>query len=242
MKENNPIILALDVQDLNQGLTLLKKLEGLIQKVKIGPGLFFQEGPLLLRQLQEKGFQVFLDLKLHDIPNTVSLAVRSAQKLGIWMLSIHLSGGRKMLKEAVKAASGSLLLAGITVLTSFDDQEIKTIGILSPVVKQIEVLAGLAEETGIRAIVASPLEAACLRKTWGEKMTIITPGIRLLTESKSELSNLKQDDQARVSTPLKAIQAGANYLVIGRPILESSDPRAAVASIFEEIQLERMRK
>lgn len=235
MKDKNPIILALDVQDLKTGLNLLEKLDGLVQKVKVGPGLFLKEGPLLLRHLHEKGFQIFLDLKLHDIPNTVSLAVQSAQKLGVWMLSIHLSGGEKMLNQAVKTASGSPLLAGITVLTSFDEQELKTIGVFSSVSKQIEFLGKLAEKTGIQAIVASPLEASFLRKELGGKMMIITPGIRLLPDQGLDSVHGLPDDQARISTPLKAVQAGADYLVIGRPVLEASDPKSVLTSILGEI-------
>jgi orotidine-5'-phosphate decarboxylase len=230
--DKNRLIVALDLPDASQAIVFLSKLEGLIKKVKIGPALFIQAGPSFIETLQKKGYDIFLDLKLHDIPNTVRLGVKGAKRLGVWMLSVHTSGGRKMLEEAVEAAEGSPLLVGITVLTSFQDNTLKEIGVARSLEEQALFLASLAKETGLNGIVASPQETSQLKKTLGDEMLVVTPGIRW--EAFDPESQKIQDDQARTLGPKEALKAGADYLVIGRPILQAQNP----ASIVEKILLE----
>jgi len=221
------LILALDLPSPQVAFQLLGGIPSITQ-VKIGPGLFMQEGPSLITELHAKGYKVFLDLKHHDIPNTVRLAVREAKEMGVWMLSVHCSGGVKMLQAAVEEAAGNPLLLGITVLTSLDDPQLREIGFPGPVEAQVEKLASLGQKAGLQGIVASPHEVRKLRACLGRDTLIITPGIRIEAGAKH--------DQSRTMTPREAVEAGADYLVIGRPILEASHPKEAVASILASLE------
>jgi orotidine-5'-phosphate decarboxylase len=222
------IIVALDAPDLASALGLVDELDGAVTWVKVGLQLFTGEGPAIVETLKQRGLKVFLDLKFHDIPNTVQEAVRSARALGADMTTIHLSGGRKMVQTAVEAARGSqLLVLGVTVLTSLDDAQLREIGVQRTAEEQVTELVALGHGCGLRGIVCSPREIGRLRSQFGDSLTIVTPGVR---PSGSSL-----DDQRRVMTPTDAIRAGANYLVIGRPITAASSPREATARIVEEI-------
>lgn len=218
------IILALDMPDAAGAFHLLESLGGLIKNVKVGPGLFLQEGPALVRDLQTKGYRVFLDLKLHDIPNTVALGVKAARKLGVWMLSVHLSGGKAMLEQAARAAGDSVLLAGITVLTSMDDTALTSVGVSDSAETQVKRLAQLGKQTGLKAVVASPKEVKILKSLLGAETLVITPGIRSAADA--------SDDQSRTMTAADALAAGADYLVIGRPVIQAPNPKQALEGIL----------
>ncbi len=222
------LILALDTPDSKTAFKLLPPLEGLIHNVKVGPGLFIQEGPKLIEKLHKKGYRVFLDLKLHDIPNTVRLGVKGAKKLGVWMLSVHLLGGERMLREALGEAEGNPFLVGITVLTSLNGEDLNQMGVGRSPKEQVGLLAQMAKQVGLNGVVASPQETAMLRAKLGPKFILVTPGIRLPESSK--------DDQERTLSPLDALKAGADYLVIGRPILEAPDPKQSLLSILGSIE------
>jgi orotidine-5'-phosphate decarboxylase len=218
------IIVALDAPDTASALRLADQLGDSVHWVKVGLQLFTAEGPAILRALKDRGYRVFLDLKFHDIPNTAREAVHSAVALGVDMTTIHLSGGRKMVTEAVRAAEGSpLLVLGVTVLTSFDQAELQGIGVSRPPAEQVAALVDLGVTCGLRGVVCSPHEIALLRARHGEALTIVTPGVRPAGAS--------TDDQQRVMTPADAVAAGASHLVIGRPITGAPDPGAAAAAI-----------
>jgi len=199
---------------------------------KVGLQLFTAEGPKIVSELVNSGRRVFLDLKLHDIPNTVAAAVKAASELGAHMLTVHAAGGTKMLKEAVLAAesgaSAPLLLA-VTVLTSFSQTDLEESGVKAGVSDQVRQLAVLAKAAGCKGIIASPQESAPLRSALGPEMAIVTPGIRP--------SGSDAEDQSRVSTPGAAIRAGASHLVVGRPIIASSNRRQAAMAILNEISV-----
>jgi orotidine-5'-phosphate decarboxylase len=196
---------------------------------KVGKQLFTAQGPQFVRELIASGRRFFLDLKFHDIPNTVAGAVREAGRLGASMVTVHASGGAKMLRAAADAAAnvGPLVLA-VTVLTSLNDEDLQEIGVSGRVIDQVLRLAALARSNGCGGVVASPQEAAQLRRTLGSGFAIVTPGVRPAGDSVG--------DQARVATPADAIRAGATHLVVGRPITAAADPGAAARSIVEEIQ------
>lgn len=227
MAAGSKLILALDLPTAQKALGLLDGIPS-IMHVKVGPGLFMQEGPPFITELHARGYKVFLDLKHHDIPNTVRLAVKEAKAMGVWMLSVHTSGGLKMMEAAAEEAAGAPILLGITVLTSLDESQLNEIGVPGPVDKQVVRLARLARKAGLPGVVASPHEIQSIRAAVGRDMFIVTPGIRLESEAKH--------DQARTMTPRQAIEAGADYLVIGRPILESQNPKKTVALILEGIR------
>jgi orotidine-5'-phosphate decarboxylase len=220
------IIVALDVATEKEALTLMVLLSGEVGAFKIGLQSYTTTGPGLIRAAFLLG-PVFLDLKLHDIPNTVAKAVESAGKLGVRMLTIHLSGGGEMIRAAVAARSDDMLLLGVTVLTSSTNETLAETGIADKTSEQVLRLARLGVASGIDGLVASPHEARMLRAEFGDKIKIVTPGIRP--------SGSEPGDQKRFSTPRQAIEAGADYLVIGRPITEAADPKAAVASVVEEL-------
>ena len=209
-------------------LRLVDQLEGAIAWVKVGLQLFAAEGPPIVRVMKERELKVFLDLKFHDIPNTAAEAVRSALALGADMTTIHLSGGSSMVQSALKAAAGSqMLVLGVTVLTSLDDAQLRELGVLRTPEQQVIELVALGHRCGLRGVVCSPLEIKALRSKFGDSLTIVTPGVRP--------SGSAADDQRRVMTPADAVRAGANYLVIGRPITAASSPREAAARIADEI-------
>lgn len=225
------LVVALDVRTAVEAQNLVYSLGASVGLFKVGLQLYIAEGPNLVRELVNSGKKVFLDLKLHDIPNTVAAAVRSAAELKVHMLTIHTQGGPKMLAAAVKAARSSLnppLILGVTVLTSMDEVDLDATGIAANIEAQTLRLARLANQAGMNGIVASPLEAAKLRKELGNDMTLVCPGIRP--------SGSNPDDQIRTATPAEAIRAGANYLVVGRPITEASDPTHVVRGILREIE------
>ena len=198
---------------------------------KIGLELFTREGPRLVEEIRDRGEKVFLDLKLHDIPNTVRGAVRSACRLGVQMLTVHASGGPAMLsaasQEAQSPASSPLLLA-VTALTSLSEAEINAMGIAGSVEQWVDRLAAMAQNSGIPGIVASSKELSLLRSRFGSTLQFVIPGIRP--------AGAALQDQSRTATPGEAIRGGANYIVVGRPILQAPDPADAADSIVEEIQ------
>jgi orotidine-5'-phosphate decarboxylase len=222
------LIVALDVGTRAEGISLALTLAPFAGWMKIGLQLFTAEGPDLVRAIRETGARVFLDLKLHDIPNTVARAVQSVAKLDVQMLTLHLSGGSEMVRAAVAAAPENLLLLGVTVLTSANSETLREIGMVDDVSRQVVRLAEIGVNCGIGGLVASALEIGALRKTVGKSLKLVTPGIRL--------RGSEEHDQKRIMTPAQAIAAGADYLVIGRPITAAADPTVAVRTILEEIE------
>jgi orotidine-5'-phosphate decarboxylase len=232
MDNKDRLIVALDVAGATQARQIVQAIGEAATTYKIGKQLFTAEGPQVVRDLVASGRKVFLDLKYHDIPNTVAGAVRSAAELGVSMLTVHASGGSKMLRAAVEAASQSSTKAkptvlAVTVLTSLSDADLQELGIAGDVLSQVLRLGALARAAGCGGLVASAQEARELRKALGEGFAIVTPGVRPAGASAG--------DQARVVTPKDAIAAGATYLVVGRPILEAPDPAKAVQQIADEI-------
>jgi len=222
------IIVALDAPDATAAFKLADALGDAATWVKIGLQLFTAEGPSIVREMKARGHKVFLDLKFHDIPNTAKEAVHSAIALGADMTTIHLSGGAKMVREAVSAAKNSpLLVLGVTVLTSFDENELRGIGVAKTPAQQVEDLVALGYENHLRGVVCSPHEIAVLRARFGDALTIVTPGVRP--------AGAAANDQQRVMTPAEAIKAGASCLVIGRPITGAPSPREALLRIAEEM-------
>jgi orotidine-5'-phosphate decarboxylase len=222
------IIVALDVPRKQAALDLVRQLAGQISFFKIGLQLYTAEGPEIVRAVLGIGAKVVLDLKLHDIPNTVACAVESAAELGVQMLTVHLSGGGAMIRAAVSACSGDLLLLGVTLLTSANEQTLREIGIPDKIDDHVLRLAKLGVSAGIGGLVASPREARMLRAEFGNEIKIVTPGVRPTWA--------EAVDQKRVMTPREALEAGADYLVIGRPITAHPNPCEAVAKILAEIE------
>ena len=231
----NPIIVALDVPTAEIALRLAKQVAPFVGAFKIGKELFVSAGPDIVRSIRATGASVFLDLKFHDIPNTVAKAVAAAVRLDVQMLTIHTSGGTEMMKAAEESAQETArnlgrpapLVLGVTVLTSFDSNELAEIGVEPNVGKQVERLATLAAKAGLRGLVCSPLEIADLRQFLPPEMQLVTPGIRTGAEA--------SDDQKRTLTPKEALAAGASWLVIGRPIYAAQDPAAAAEKIFASV-------
>jgi len=221
------IIVALDVPTKTEALKLVQKLGNKISFFKIGLQLYTAEGPEIVRAVSSTGSKVFLDLKLHDIPNTVARAVESAGRLGVRMLTIHLSGGSEMIRAAISARTNNMWLVGVTVLTSSTEETLHEIGIRNKIDDQVLRLAKLGVEAGIEGVVASPHEITTLRREFGDRTRIVVPGVR---PSWSE-----RGDQKRTMTPRQALEAGADYLVIGRPITAHQNPPEAVAKILEEL-------
>jgi orotidine-5'-phosphate decarboxylase len=221
------LIVALDVPSKSEALALVTQLAGQISVFKIGLQLYLAEGPDIVRAIADLGGRIFLDLKLHDIPNTVAKAVASVRRLGIEMLTVHLSGGRTMIEEAVAASEGQVLVVGVTVLTSVDPAGLAEVGVESTVDEQALRLATLGHEAGLCAFVASPREISSIRDSLGNDLKLIAPGVRPTWSAPG--------DQKRFSTPRQALAAGADYLVIGRPIIAHQHPAEAVAKIFEEL-------
>ena len=226
-KTAEKIIVALDVPTKREALELVEKLSNQISFFKIGLQLYTAEGPEIVRLVSSTGSKVFLDLKLHDIPNTVARSVESASRLGVQMLTIHLSGGSEMVRAATGARTNNMLLMGVTVLTSATEDTLREIGIQGKVNDQVLRLAKLGVEAGIDGVVASPHEVKRLRREFGNKIKIVVPGIR---------PNLSETgDQRRTMAPLEALEAGADHLVIGRPITAHPNPNEAVAKVLEEL-------
>ena len=225
-KAADKIIVALDVPTTRKALELVEQLRNEISFFKIGLQLYTAEGPEIVRAVLATGAKVWLDLKLYDIPNTVGRAVESANTLGVQMLTIHLSGGRDMIRAAT-AARASMLLLGVTVLTSATEQTLREIGITDAVEDQVLRLAKLGAEAGIDGVVASPHEIKLLRREFGDRIKIAVQGIRP--------SWAEPGDQKRFMTPREAIQAGADYIGIGRPITGHAQPREAVKMILDEL-------
>jgi orotidine-5'-phosphate decarboxylase len=231
----NPIIVALDVPEALQALTLVEKLSGRVGAFKIGNELFTSTGPDMVRQIRASGASVFLDLKFHDIPNTVAKAVAAATRLDVQMLTVHCSGGPEMLRAAESAAQETAqrlgrpapLVLGVTVLTSMDTAELTSVGLPPNPGKQVERLALLATTAGLRGLVCSPLELALLRQLLPASTQLVTPGIRDAEDA--------MGDQKRTLSAAEAMAAGASWLVIGRPICAAADPVAAATRILNTI-------
>jgi len=221
------LIVALDVPTRVAALALARQLSPHPGLFKIGLQLFIAAGPEIVREICDLGSRVFLDLKLHDIPHTVGRSVESASSLGVEMLTLHLGGGRVMIEAAVTAAPPELLLLGVTVLTSSDESTLRETGVSTTVAEQVTRLARLGVDAGLRGLVASPHELRVLRAAHGEALEIVTPGIRP--------AGAAANDQKRAMTPAEALRAGADYLVIGRPITAASDPRAALEQIAADV-------
>ena len=229
-KQDCKLILALDLPDRESALEMLNGLKGSLEWVKIGLQMYLRYGASFVREVADMGFKIFLDLKLYDIPNTVSSAVASLADLPISMLTIHTHGGREMMEAAVKKAKETnpdLLVLGVTVLTSFNAEGLAETGVSRAPALQVEHLAELAVASGMKGLVCSPLELEMLRANLPEDIALITPGIRTAGSS--------ADEQKRIMTPLLAAQAGSSYIVVGRPILKAENPAEAAKAIIKEI-------
>jgi orotidine-5'-phosphate decarboxylase len=221
------LIVALDFPTQAKALALVAALGDSVSFYKIGLELYTAAGPAVVQAVAARGAQVFLDLKLHDIPNTVAKAVAAAGQLGVKLLTLHLSGGRAMLEAAAKAKPPGLSLLGVTVLTSATEQTLRETGVGAPLNEQVLRLGHLGKDAGVDGLITSPQEVTALRQQLGDELLLITPGVRPAWAS--------ADDQKRFTTPGEAITAGADYLVIGRPITAAADPRAAVEKILAEL-------
>lgn len=224
------IVVALDFAEAKPALDFVDRIDPALCRVKVGKELFTAEGPRFVEQLVKRDFGVFLDLKFHDIPNTVAKACESASKLGVWMVNVHASGGRAMMeaaRNAVEKSSHRPILIAVTVLTSMDQAALNEVGVPGELRDQVLRLATLTEQSGLDGVVCSAQEASLLRQSVRKDFCLVTPGIRPASASK--------DDQSRVVTPADALRQGSSYLVIGRPVTQASDPLAALAAIHEEI-------
>ena len=228
MSEENPIIVALDYPNAKQADEFLHRIQDQPCKLKVGLELFIAEGPKFVEQLSAKGHQVFLDLKLYDIPNTVASACKSASSLGVWMMTLHALGGANMLQaayEAIPTSSQATKLVAVTVLTSMNQQQLNGIGIEHALDKSVMILAELAMKAKMDGMVSSVHEVSAIRKQWGTQPMLITPGIRM--------QNDQINDQSRIATPNQARKFGANYIVVGRPITKANDPLLAMNQYLE---------
>lgn len=224
------IVVALDYASADEAVDFARQLDPARCRVKVGKELFTRAGPVVVERLQQANFDVFLDLKFHDIPNTVAAACKVGAELGVWMLNVHCSGGSRMMmaaREAVAACSHQPLLIGVTVLTSMSADDLKEIGITLEPAEQVKRLAALAKRSGLSGLVCSAQEAQALKQEFGSDFVLVTPGVRPLGSA--------QGDQQRVMTPSAAVAAGADYLVIGRPITQAADPAAAFEAIWQEL-------
>lgn len=229
-KRDCKLILALDLPDRESALKILDGLRGKLEWVKIGLQMYLKYGADFVREVSGMGFKIFLDLKLFDIPNTVASAVESVSVLPVSMLTIHASGGREMMRRAVESAAErnpELLILGVTVLTSFDADSLAETGVELEPEWQVEKLAKLAVDSGLKGLVCSPLEIEGLRSILPEDTVLVTPGIRP--------SGSSADEQKRIMTPADAARAGSDFIVVGRPIFKAENPAFAVSKILEEI-------
>ena len=228
--QNKPIVVALDFDNGKQALELVERLDPQRCRLKVGKELFTSEGPQLVESLQKKDFDVFLDLKFHDIPNTTAKAVAAAANMGVWMVNVHASGGQRMMEAAAESLQGfkqKPILIAVTVLTSMEQQDLAGIGLDVTPQQQVERLAKLTQNSGLDGVVCSAQEAQSLKQLCGSGFQLITPGIRP--------SFAQQGDQRRVMTPEQAMKAGVDYMVIGRPITQAKDPIEALTLIEQEL-------
>jgi orotidine-5'-phosphate decarboxylase len=230
------LLIALDVESAPKALALADALGDVAGGFKVGSRLFTSEGPSIVRSLVERGHRVFLDLKFHDIPNTVATSVAAAAALGVWMVNVHASGGTRMMQAASDAAHEAAartgrrpLVIAVTVLTSMNARTLAEINVGRPVLDQVVALAQLARAAGLDGVVASPQEIAAIRQQSGAAFAIVTPGIR------GGAALAGKDDQERTMSPAEAVAAGANYIVVGRPIIAAADPRAAAEAIAAQM-------
>jgi orotidine-5'-phosphate decarboxylase len=231
MSDTANIIVALDYAEAKQAMQLVQQLDPSLCKLKVGKELFTSAGPDLVRDLVKRDFKVFLDLKFHDIPNTVAKACAAACDMGVWMLNVHASGGLAMMQAAQQAVEDSkhnAMLIAVTVLTSMSEAELKQIGVQQSLTEQVKQLALLTQQAGLAGVVCSAQEAAMLRAHCGQDFCLVTPGIRPADSAK--------DDQTRIVTPSQALALGASYLVIGRPITQAPDPLQALQQIQQILQ------
>lgn len=231
--EEPRVIVALDYPGAEQARALVAQLDPAACRLKVGKELFVAAGPQLVRELVGRGFGVFLDLKFHDIPNTVAAACRAAAELGVWMLNVHACGGQKMMnaaKEAIEKSPHQPLLIAVTVLTSMDESDLRETGVMDRPAIQVGRLARLAKQCGLDGVVCSAQEAQGLRAAMGEAFVLVTPGIRPAGASAG--------DQSRIMTPAEAIRSGSDYLVVGRPVTQAVDPLLALEAINQEIERE----
>ncbi|PKG75311.1 orotidine-5'-phosphate decarboxylase [Shewanella sp. Choline-02u-19] len=228
---NKPILVALDYDNRNDALQLIDKLDPDMCRLKIGKEMFTLFGPQIVNDIHSRGFDLFLDLKFHDIPNTVAKAVTAAAELGVWMTNVHASGGLAMMEAAKRAletyGDKAPLLIAVTVLTSMSDEELKLLGINVPASEHVLRLAALTQRAGLDGVVCSAHESSLLKAKFGQEFKLITPGIRPVGSDKG--------DQHRVMTPPQALAAGSDYLVIGRPITKAADPLKALHDIHQSI-------
>ncbi len=228
----SPVIVALDYASETSALEMVDRLTPELCRLKVGKELFTRCGPGLVETLQGRGFEIFLDLKFHDIPNTVAKAVAAAAELGVWMVNVHASGGRRMMEAAAEAVAGSAQktrLIAVTVLTSMSEEDLRETGCEESLQARVSRLAALAADSGLDGVVCSAQEGPRLRAERGDSFELVTPGIRLAGDSAG--------DQRRVLTPADAIDAGATWLVIGRSITGAADPLAALQRVHAEIGL-----
>ena len=232
------LLVALDVEQGARALQLVEQLNGLVGGVKIGSRLFTLEGPSLVKRIADTGMRVFLDLKFHDIPNTVAQAVEAATLTGAWMINVHAAGGVPMMQAAAKAAVDTARMArrpkplviAVTVLTSMDEPTLHEVGVSRPLMEHVVELARMAQRAGLDGVVASPLETREIRDTCGRDFAVVTPGIR------GAAAGTDKNDQSRTMGPGEAMRAGSTYLVVGRPIIAAPDPRAAAEAIGAEVR------
>jgi orotidine-5'-phosphate decarboxylase len=231
LTQGSPIVVALDYESSFQALAMASQLDPQRCRLKVGKELFTAAGPQLVEQLQQQGFEIFLDLKFHDIPNTVAKAVLAAARMGVWMVNVHASGGAEMMQTtqaALKAKGGHQpLLIAVTVLTSMDAAGLKATGIDQTPAQRVLSLAHLSQQSGFDGVVCSAQESALLKAELGAEFKLVTPGIRP--------SFAVAGDQKRIMTPAQAIQTGSDYLVIGRPITQAKEPMQALEMIEEEL-------
>jgi len=229
MTDPKKIIVALDFPQASLALAMSDKLDPTLCRLKVGKELFTAAGPQLVEKIQQRGFEVFLDLKFHDIPNTTAQACKAAAALGVWMVNVHAMGGRRMLEAAQQAlhcTGHRPKLIAVTVLTSMSHDDLQGIGISTSPAQTVTILASLAHECGLDGVVCSALEAPELHNRFGQEFCLVTPGIRPADTS--------ANDQSRIMTPKAALANGASYLVIGRPITQASDPLRALQNIIQE--------
>lgn len=227
---DSKIIVALDYPQAAPALALSHRLEPALCRLKVGKELFTAAGPQLVEQLQQRGFDVFLDLKFHDIPNTTAQACKAAASLGAWMVNVHALGGKRMMdaaRDALANVEHRPKLIAVTILTSMAQEDLHGIGINASPSQMVPLLAGLANDCGLDGVVCSAQEAFVLRQQLGRDFCLVTPGIRP--------ANAAADDQARIMTPRAALEAGSSYLVIGRPITQAPDPLFALQEIIRDI-------
>jgi orotidine-5'-phosphate decarboxylase len=224
------VIVALDYAEAQAALDLVARLEPSLCRLKIGKELFTAAGPQIVEKCMQRGFEVFLDLKFHDIPNTTAQACKAAASLGVWMVNVHALGGRKMMeaaRDAIASSASAPKLIAVTVLTSMAQEDLAGIGITATPAEMVLRLATLAKDCGLDGVVCSAQEAVLLRQHCGSNFCLVTPGIRP--------ADVASDDQSRIMTPAAALQNGSSYLVIGRPITKAADPLLALQNITKEI-------